>query len=885
MHAKTLSMTIGCEELRRDRDRLQILFEVSGAIALHGDLEALLRDLARRLPAIVQYDYIGVELHDPERDVLRAHVLAGTALGLPSSGFDHPMKGSSSGLVFQTQQPLVVQSPMEQRRFPSTSAMFAGTGLKSFCLFPLTTATRQLGVMVFGARTAGPFAGIELEFLQQVAQQVALAVDNALGIEAAQLSQQQLARERDETRLLLEVADSIASHRDLEALFRDLAGRLPRVVPFDYINLLLHDPERDIMRLHILVAPEESTIKPGMELPVETSISGYVWKTQRPLIIEDVAADPRFPALLQLLRENGVQSLCAVPLTTALRRLGTLGFGSLTRRLYQADDVTFMEQVAAQVAVAVDNVLHDESARSAQDLLTRERDRLKLLLEVNNAVVSHLDLDEVFKAVSGCLRRVIRHDGSSLLFYDPETHQYRVHVLKFDSNDSFIEEGRTEGPDCDKSPAGVAYTSRKPELFGEQDLRDMAATQRSAQRLLAEGVKTFCCVPLLSHDRVLGTLNVGSFEPDAFSPEDVELLAQVAQQVAIGVENGLAYRQIGELKEKLDKEKLYLEDEIRTERNFEEIIGQSSALKQALRQVEIVAPTDSTVLIQGETGTGKELIARAIHNLSGRRARTFVKLNCAAIPTGLLESELFGHEKGAFTGAISQKIGRLELANGGTLFLDEVGDIPLELQSKFLRVLQEQEFERLGSTRTIKVDIRLVAATNRDLAAMVEEKQFRSDLYYRLNVFPIFSPPLRERQEDVDPLVRYFTRKFARRMNKRIDSVPAETMAVLSRYHWPGNIRELENFIERGVILSRGSTLEVPLAELKQRTRSVAAPPDASRPLSTLEEAEREHIRQALQQANWHVGGPSGAAARLGMKRTTLQSKMAKLGIERPRAR
>jgi formate hydrogenlyase transcriptional activator len=538
--------------------------------------------------------------------------------------------------------------------------------------------------------------------------------------------------------------------------------------------------------------------------------------------------------------------------------------------------------VAKQVAVAVDNVLHDESDRSAQQQLARERDRLRLLLDVNNAVVSHLNLDEMFTAVSACLRQVIQHDGCSLLLYEQETRQYRVHVLRFGKNESFVEEGRAD-PKLLKSPAAIAIATREPAVFGEPRLKDLAAESKSAQRLLAEGVKSFCCVPLLSHDRVLGTLNVGMFREDAFAQADIELLSQVAQQIAIAVENALAYREIAELKERLNTEKLYLEDEIRTEHNFEEIIGESSALMQVLKQVEIVAPTDSTVLIQGETGTGKELIARAIHTLSGRRARTFVKLNCAAIPTGLLESELFGHEKGAFTGAIAQKIGRFELAHGGTLFLDEVGDIPLELQSKFLRVLQEQEFERLGSTRTIRVDIRLVAATNRDLATMVSDKQFRSDLYYRLNVFPIVSPPLRERQEDISRLVRYFTQKFAKRMNKRIDTIPTETMATLSRYHWPGNIRELENFVERAVILSRGSNLEVPLAELKQR--STSSPAENSRQLTTLEEAEREHIRRALQQANWHVGGPSGAAARLGMKRTTLQSKMAKLGIERPTAR
>ncbi|HEV2690240.1 MAG TPA: sigma 54-interacting transcriptional regulator, partial [Bryobacteraceae bacterium] len=318
---------------------------------------------------------------------------------------------------------------------------------------------------------------------------------------------------------------------------------------------------------------------------------------------------------------------------------------------------------------------------------------------------------------------------------------------------------------------------------------------------------------------------------------------------------------------------LYLQDEIRTERNFGEIVGDSLAFRRVLEQVETVAPTDASVLILGETGTGKELIARAIHDLSSRRERTFVKLNCAAIPTGLLESELFGHEKGAFTGAITQKPGRFELAHNGTLFLDEIGDIPLELQPKLLRALQEHEFERLGGTRTIKVDVRLVAATNRDLAQMIAERQFRTDLYYRLSVFPVALPPLRERTDDIPKLVRYFTQKYARRMNKRIEAIPTETMEALIHYPWPGNVRELENLIERAVILTRGATLQIPLGELR-------AAPDAGSPV-TLEEAERDHIRRVLEQANWVVGGPNGAAARLGMKRTTLQSKMKKLGIAR----
>ncbi|MCA1851172.1 MAG: sigma 54-interacting transcriptional regulator, partial [Beggiatoa sp.] len=391
----------------------------------------------------------------------------------------------------------------------------------------------------------------------------------------------------------------------------------------------------------------------------------------------------------------------------------------------------------------------------------------------------------------------------------------------------------------------------------------------------AEGVQSVCCLPLITPSRILGTLNLASLRDGNFSENDADLLSQVASQIAIALENALAFREIDELKNQLAKEKLYLEDEIRTEYNFEEIIGESTALKRILNQVETVAPTDSTVLILGETGTGKELIARAIHNLSGRHERTFIKMNCATIPTGLLESELFGHERGAFTGAIAQKIGRFELAHQGTLFLDEVGDIPLEMQAKLLRVLQEQEFERLGSPRTLRVNVRLVAATNRDLARMVADRGFRSDLYYRLNVFPITAPPLRERPEDIPLLVRYFAQRDARRMHKRIETIPTETLTALCRYPWPGNIRELENLIERSVILSQGPELRVPLGELKAQAM---APADGT---VTLEAAEREHILRALREANGVIGGAAGAAARLGIKRTTLQSRMNKLGISR----
>ena len=561
---------------------------------------------------------------------------------------------------------------------------------------------------------------------------------------------------------LLEISQVIAVHRDLNELFHDLARRLPRIVPFDFINLVLHDPTRDVMRVHALVAPESSTIKPGLELPVDQSPAGLVWRSQQPLMVEvdDVAVESRFPKLIPLLRENDVQSYCLVPLTTGLRRLGAMGFGSLQRKSYPKADFDFMRQVAKQVAVAVDNALHFEQAQSVQQQLKEEHDRLRLLLDVNNTVVSALDLRELLNAVSASLRRLVPHEYASLSLYDAETQRLQIHALDFPASKGVIQEGLwipVEG-----TPHGRALTSRQPLFVTLQEIEQFDLTPR----IRAEGLKSGCFLPLISRGRPLGVLVVASLQEETFPQKDADLLQHVANQIAIGVENAIAFGQIVDKANKLSEEKLYLQDEIRTEHNFDEIIGESTGLKRILEQVQIAAPTDSTILIQGETGTGKELIARAIHNLSARRERTMVKVNCAAIPMGLLESELFGHEKGAFTGAIAQRIGRFELANHGTIFLDEVGDIPLELQPKLLRVLQEQEFERLGSARTIHVDVRLVAATNVDLTEKVGEKQFRQDLYYRLNVFPITIPPLRERREDIPRLVRYFAQKYAQRMKK-----------------------------------------------------------------------------------------------------------------------
>ncbi len=499
--------------------------------------------------------------------------------------------------------------------------------------------------------------------------------------------------------------------------------------------------------------------------------------------------------------------------------------------------------------------------------LIRSQERLKLLLEITNRVVSKLDLPDLLREISANIRRVLNCNVVGVRLPDPETGE-----LVMTGIDSKSEVPPNLTTSLVKRSTESVFRTRKIARLASKDIA-------AEPGIAAAGTKSLCMFPLVSHDRVLGVLGLGSVQENAFSDDDVSFLGQVANQIALAVENALAYGEISHLKDQLARENVYLESEIRSELHFDDIVGTSKALQRVLKEVETVAPTDSTVLIYGETGTGKELIARALHSLSARKSNAFVKLNCAAIPTGLLESELFGHEKGAFTGAISQRVGRFEVAHRGTIFLDEIGEIPLELQPKLLRVLQEREFERLGSSRTLRSDARLIAATNRDLKEMVDQQKFRSDLYYRLNVFPIRVPALRDRKEDIPLLVRHFVQEFSRRNNRAIHTIPSEAMEVLVRYSWPGNIRELQNVIERAVIISRGPVLTVAISELDAE---IAPKRDADSNESlqdTLNETERSQILRALEAANWVISGPQGAAARLGMKRSTLQLRMQKLGI------
>jgi formate hydrogenlyase transcriptional activator len=594
---------------------------------------------------------------------------------------------------------------------------------------------------------------------------------------------------RDRYEALLRATHAIGGCDDCDRAGDVLLQALLEVVPFDYLQLIAFEQETNTVAWHLLYSDGRKLELPVAEVVVGDTPAERVHNTQQVFVTGDWRQETQFSKYGESLSERGIASTCCLPLARGERRLGVLSIGNSRPHAYLSDEVRFLSLVADQIALAIDAAVNLQLSRQAQD-------RLTMILDLTNQVVSNLDLHDLLHSISASVRRVMQCGAVKIMLPEPNGTDLRVHALDFPDSKGPLT--NTATIPIEGTTPGQVFRSGKPWVLNRLD--PTIAPPELCAKAAGEGMNSFCAVPLVSRDRVLGVMAVASRDEDAFEVADVAFLMQVSRQVAIAVENALAYSEIEDLKDKLAQEKLYLEEEIRGEMDFEGIVGQSSALRHVLNLVDTVAPSDSTVLLLGETGTGKELIARAIHERSRRKDRTFVKLNCAAIPTGLLESELFGHERGAFTGAITQKVGRLELADQGSLFLDEVGDIPLDIQPKLLRALQEREFERLGSTRTKKVDIRLVAATNRDLERMIEEREFRSDLYYRLNVFPIRIPPLRERPDDIPLLVRYFTQKYGRRMEKQIESIPAAAMKKLSSWHWPGNIRELENFIERSVI-------------------------------------------------------------------------------------
>ena len=607
-------------------------------------------------------------------------------------------------------------------------------------------------------------------------------------------------------------------------------------------------------------------------------------RSRDPQHTADWGTEERYPRFKEWAKKIGLGSGLRVPLTTPHRRLGVFGINRDTVNPFSEEEISFLGLIGRVVAFALDDGLN---LRRAQ----HQNDQLQLLLDLTNRITSNLELRDLLRAIAANIREVIRADAVTVALPDAASEKFRVFAMDFPHGKGVVKEELLVTP---SAAVKKALDTLNPVVVDMREHNELASD--ASDIVAAEGIKAFCNIPLANRGRALGILSILRTTESPFSPGDVDFLSRASGQIAIAIENALAYHEISQLKDKLAQEKLYLEEEIRSEMNFENIIGNSPALKHVLELVETVAPSDSTVLLLGETGTGKELIARAIHDRSRRKDRTFVKLNCAAIPTGLLESELFGHEKGAFTGAITQKVGRMELADQGTLFLDEVGDIPIEIQPKLLRALQEREFERLGSTHTRRVNIRLVAATNRDLEKMIAAREFRSDLYYRLHVFPIRIPPLRERKEDIPQLVSYFVQKFAKQMQKKIEAISPAVMKGLTAWEWPGNIRELENFIERAVILTRGKSLEAPLGELR-KMNTVELPHAAHHQLEQVveertdsqsdktsvadeyERKQRDEIIRALTACKGRVGGADGAAASLGMNRTTFLSRMKKFGI------
>ncbi|HEV8392633.1 MAG TPA: sigma 54-interacting transcriptional regulator [Vicinamibacterales bacterium] len=731
----------------------------------------------------------------------------------------------------------------------------------------------------------GPFLREERHLMNSLADMVCAELDRRAADAALRQSQEHLRSARDRARLLLEITTAVVSELDLRNLLNTVSQLLKETIPHHFASIGLWEEAEQRLRRHALSHISDHHLLEEGRLVSIGSPGDIAFRSGETMVFnwDDILAlgEPS----VSVMAVEGLRSACCVPLKTARGRYGVLNIGKPNDDPFSPDEVALLEDVASQLAIAFENALSFSQAERYRQESLAQRDKLQLLLDVNNQLLAQPESYAKRLSVLAMARLFVDHDYASLVIWDAEANELRVEANTYYDARGVLEP-RVVLP-LGLAPSSVAFAEQRIRTFtgAEVDQFD----QGLVPGLAHENIRSMCCLPLITQRGTLGTLSIGRRSREGFSDAEVSLLSDVAGQVAIAVANTIAYQEISALKDRITEEKLYLEDEISLQHDFKQIIGTSHALTSVLRQIRTVGPTDATVLLLGETGTGKELLARALHDASKRRSQTFVRVNGAALPGNLIESELFGYEKGAFTGATSNKVGRFELAHRGTLFLDEVGEIPVDIQPKLLRALQEQEFERLGSTRTIKVDVRLIAATNRDLNQMVAGGTFRSDLYYRLSVFPIFVPPLRERPEDIAPLVHHFVRKFSREIGRNIDSISAGTMDSLQKWPWPGNIRELENVIERAVILSSGASLQVPASAFqggaplpRPAPAGAGAPAATAAPESAYHEGEREMILKALRDTRGIIAGPDGAAARLGLKRTTLHSKMRKLGIERP---
>jgi formate hydrogenlyase transcriptional activator len=860
--ALAAEIAVARETLRNGKERLQALSDISKALTgFQSDFRQTFPAVSACIRKIVRYDMAALLELNPVTNMVQMFSLDSP----PDSGFDTdqiiPLERSILGQMEGHKGRNFAREELEvQAGHVGRIRHALDEGLQSLCCVPLITPRGMLGALVLARKDPTPFTQQDLDFLNRLASELALSLESATAHEA-------LNREKERLQALREIDSILVANAHLETLIPQVSAAIGRAVPHRHIGIHIYDEKAQVLRDQADGTAAKSKMFPGGVVPIDASVAGEVLMERKARVLDyEKLAKVPYPIAKRAI-EQGVRSICFIPLLTLKGPLGVMVLSSHTDHAFGERDKEFLEQVAAALAQAVQNA-------AANKALQEEKKRLQVLLDVSSVLTSNWNVQDSFSTISAYLRRVLRHECAFFSLYEQENNVFVRQAQDFPLGKGLLA-GAT--PVFRGGPYWLAIAEQRPVIFSKDDVegfRSEAPLAEWANSFLAEGLKSMCCVPLLRPKGPLGTLTLASTRPDAFALADTDLLNQVAAQLATALENAGISREVDELNRRMLEEKRYLQGEPNPKATFEGIVGDTPGLRHVLDQVATVACTDATALILGETGTGKELVARAIHQMSGRRERSFIKLNCAAIPSGLLESELFGHEKGAFTGAIHQKIGRMELADHGTLFLDEIGEIPLELQPKLLRVLQDHEFERLGGVRTIKVDLRILAATNRLLGESVARGDFRSDLFYRLNVFPIRVPALRERRHDIPLLVRHFVHKFAGQMNRKIESVPTETMQALIDYSWPGNVRELENLIERSVILSKGPTLLVPLTDL-------AADSPHAKAADTLENAEREHIIRVIRETRGVISGPAGAAHRLGLKRTTLQSKMQRLGITR----
>jgi formate hydrogenlyase transcriptional activator len=712
---------------------------------------------------------------------------------------------------------------------------------------PMTVSPAEISIIkIFAAR-----AGAELERVR---------------------AQKHSAQRNAELRVMLDINQAIGRHLERDQLFGALANCLKSVVPADRFGIEI-PIEGEKLQGHILSAVAAGQSTQPTILPAAGTACDWVLQSHQWFVAGSCEEfRERFPVTYDVMSEQGMESLCAIALVSGGRNRGALFFMAATKNAYRDLSRAFIEQVANQIAIAIENVNSYEEIAALNATIAATAQRRQTILDINNAIVTKLTRDDLLTSTCDALVKVIPFDRFALSLYDTEIKALRIvaHAGSYQRSD-YTPIGRIL--DLNDSPAGEAFLRQRPVIR-----RDLATERHSSsdERAYGHGFRSLCTLPLVVRGKSIGAITVGSLAAGQYGESDAKFLMEVANQIAIAVENMRLHEETASLKARFESEAVYLQEEIKTEHNFEEFIGQSEKVRELLRKVEQVAPTDASVLICGETGTGKELLARAVHNRSKRKDRALVKVNCGSIPSGLVESELFGHEKGAFTGALQQRIGRFELAHGGTIFLDEVTELPLDTQVKLLRVLQEGEFERVGSSKTLKVDVRVIAATNRDLNEVVRKGSFRADLFYRLNVFPLESPSLRERKADVSLLLNFFLSRFGKKLGKEVRGVAQSSMENLTRYSWPGNVRELQNVIERAVVLANGPVVRIDDSLLQNE----AGAGEASA-IDSLENNERNHILRALNGTNWVVHGKKGAAELLGINPSTLRSRMEKLGIKK----